>query len=478
MIVISQLPLCINETTPLSLGILKKLTVKFENITIDYAVSALSDQIKYAYRLKLKTIDPSKIALEKIKLCNSKWHPSLWKSVQLESLATWLTLYYPLDMVNQDWADDQGDKLYLAAIQRIADDIMKYDPKIVAFTVHSNNLGVTLKVAKYLKEQHDVKIVIGGSIVLWSGRKVAKKYPFLDCVVSGEAEPVFKEIVANILSGSKIPRHIKAPMLSDMDLSPCPDYSDLNLDLYKTIGIETQRGCPNRCTFCTNRYTPAYAKYREKSLKKIKEELETLKNYNKPFFLCDNITNPTRKRLLELSKLFNKLNISWTGEFKADITWKEAQWMAKSGCFRAVLGVESLSEKVLRDMGKPVTLEKIVSTLRNLKAAGIYVYCIFMFGFPTERLRDIGQTITRVLIYRKYMDGLTFGHFNMNYNSLTHLQSEKFGVKILDKEWGLWHWTMPFYQSNYLKTTFRVFLTDFIETFFHSIGMHPYWERL
>lgn len=476
MLLICQLPLSLNETTPVALGILKALS-PIQSVTVDYAVQSLSNQLKQAYRLKLKSVNLRSINLDKIKLSSSKWQPSLWKSIQLESLAFWLTLEYPLSMINREDWNDHADRQYLCAVRNFADNIMTYDPKIVAFTTHSGNFGVTLKVAKYLHEE-GIKTIIGGPSVLWCGKKLAQKYRFLDCVVSGEAEPIFKSIVLWLIKGWKVPRYIKAPMVRYLDLSPCPDYSDLNLEAYKTIGIETQRGCPNRCTFCTNRYTPAYAKYREKSLKKIKEEVETLMNYNKPFFLCDNITNSTRKRLLDLCKLFYKLKISWTGEFKADITWQEAYWMAKSGCFRAVLGVESLSNKVLRDMRKPTTVEKIAYTIRNLKKAGINVYCMFMFGFPTERLRDVATTIIRALIYSRWIDGLAFGHFNLNYNSITHLKAEKYGIKILDEEWGLWHWTMPYHQSNFLKTTFRVLLTELAESYFHAIGKHPYWERI
>jgi radical SAM superfamily enzyme YgiQ (UPF0313 family) len=63
-------------------------------------------------------------------------------------------------------------------------------------------------------------------------------------------------------------------------------------------------------------------------------------------------------------------------------------------------GVESLSDKVLKDMGKPYNFSDIQKVLKNSKKAGIVTAINFIVGFPTESEKDFIQTKERLALIK------------------------------------------------------------------------------
>jgi radical SAM superfamily enzyme YgiQ (UPF0313 family) len=67
--------------------------------------------------------------------------------------------------------------------------------------------------------------------------------------------------------------------------------------------------------------------------------------------------------------------------------------MAATGCMNLTLAPESGSERTLKEIKKKVKLSKIYETIRYAKQQKIFVKCNLIIGFPTERRRDIWQTL-------------------------------------------------------------------------------------
>jgi len=305
--------------------------------------------------------------------------------------------------------------------KKMANYILSYEPKIVGFTVETVNLNASLKVSNILHRK-GIKIIWGGCETQFT-YKTLSRYKFIDHIVVGEAESID---IKNIKKKVVFP-----PKIFDLNKSPIPNYDDFDMSLYDMVGIETQRGCVNRCAFCNVRFFPYSEIYREKSVKKVKEEIHKLKKYKKGFLFCDNITNPYKKRLIELCKEIESEKILWHSQFFPKIDKEETKWLKKSGCFMVSLGIESFSNNVLKRMEKKVTTEDIIKTIKNLKEEGIKVHGMFFFGFPTENIIDIFKTIMRILKYKKYFDTVGFGYYILSQNSLVHKNPEKYGIKLL-----------------------------------------------
>lgn len=69
-------------------------------------------------------------------------------------------------------------------------------------------------------------------------------------VVIGEAEEVWLSLVKDAVEG-KLKKRYQAPKQADLTASPAPDRSVLSLDKYLSNIIQTSKGCPFHCEFCS-----------------------------------------------------------------------------------------------------------------------------------------------------------------------------------------------------------------------------------
>ena len=110
-----------------------------------------------------------------------------------------------------------------------------------------------------------------------------------DYVLCGEADEVFPGIIDGLCSGEIKSGAIHTELVKDLDALPFPDFGlikDFSPDI---IPIQTSRGCPYNCTFCS--VTPMFGKqYRTFSIGYV---LEMLSRYGNRFvfFYDDNFTH-------------------------------------------------------------------------------------------------------------------------------------------------------------------------------------------
>jgi len=390
----------VNLVSPLSLAILKALIPEYDSVCVDLSPEFNQCFMRWVLKDKIEELHEE----------------------------TYRRDFYPVELLLKG----EGDSELYSICHSMADRILSYDPKVVCFSVQLGNIGTSLTVGKILKDE-GIKVIFGGSAFLWKSKIYARMFPWIDCVVEGEAEPVFRSLIHKVIKGYKVQRFIISPMLLDLNESPIPDYGDLNLDNYQLIGIETQRGCVNRCSFCNNRFSQLYEVYREKKVERVKRELEILKEYNKPFYFCDNITNPNRKRLISLCKAIAPLGIKWMGEFLPRISFQEAYWLWKSGCFSVTLGVESLCDRTLRKMEKPITVRDILNSIEALSMFGIDIQVNLIIGYPRESLLDFLQTVVRLFRVENKVKRFLFSEFVVPQKSKIYNNPDKYGVKLLSK---------------------------------------------
>jgi radical SAM superfamily enzyme YgiQ (UPF0313 family) len=162
------------------------------------------------------------------------------------------------------------------------------------------------------------------------------------------------------------------------------------------IGIMTNRGCPFRCGYCSS---PAFTRkvVRFRSYDNVLEEIHyATKFYNKNIvsFLDDNFTI-RRKKVIELCEhLINAdLRVSWDTMTRADIMTEDVvKLIKKAGCCGVSIGIESGSERVLKQIKKDVKLDQVVKAYDLLYRYDIPSGANFIVGFPEETEEDIKET--------------------------------------------------------------------------------------
>ena len=212
-----------------------------------------------------------------------------------------------------------------------------------------------------------------------------------DAVCVGEAESVWSTILADAEAGRLRARYKGGcdpgrNVIPDRRLFRGRPYVPLSL-------VETGRGCPNRCNFCS---ISAYfgATYRRRPVAHVLADLETAAHRD-VFFVDDNLTGDSESAL-DLFRAVKPLKRRWLTQtsLRALDDRHFVREMAASGCIGVLVGFESLDEGNLRSMGKGVNrIPQYRRALQNLRDAGIFVYGTFVFGYPHDSEALIDRTV-------------------------------------------------------------------------------------
>jgi len=232
------------------------------------------------------------------------------------------------------------------------------------------------------------------------------------------------------------------PIVKNLDALPFPEYGDftqeINEDSYSQpnrLDILDSRGCINSCHFCYERLY--WQKFRTLSAGRIYEQISHhIKNYPKInyFYFNGLLLNGDLKVLNRFCELIikNKTKIKWSGQamIRAEMNSELLMKMKKAGCDWLYYGVESGSDKVLREMNKNCNISKSFKVLKETHKAGIKVQINIMFGFPTETREDFNRTLEFLIRARPYIDTVLASQSFCTLEKETCLwkHPEKFGI--------------------------------------------------
>lgn len=286
----------------------------------------------------------------------------------------------------------------------------KFD--LIGMTVFSPvYFEVTALFNRIKKNDPDVPIVLGGPYVTTIREEIFEETP-ADFAVYGEGEITFSELISHLKGkmelkdiaglmylngGGKVNINPPRERMKDLDILPIPAYDIFPMDRYPLHRMVTSRGCIFSCSWCNS--SSIWGKnYREMSAERVVEELEHLvRHYGKKIFVFgDNTFNADLKRVEAFCDLLleKKMDILWSISLRPDILTPEiARKMKVAGCYNVSIGIESANDRILENMGKGTTIEKISEGIKMLKEAGIEIMSQYVIGSPGETLETIKESI-------------------------------------------------------------------------------------
>ncbi len=175
---------------------------------------------------------------------------------------------------------------------------------------------------------------------------------------------------------------------------------------FHLIPIESGRGCPYGCEFCT--VTGFFGdSIRFRSNESVVNELLMLKSLEKQkkgkivvFFIDDNFAiNPRRTKLLLQEIIARKAQIPWVAQISMNLLRDEelVSLIAQSGGKWIFMGLESIDpgnlKSVAKDFNKP---SEYAAVLERLARHDLYAITSFIFGMDGDRLGTAERTLEQI----------------------------------------------------------------------------------
>lgn len=261
-------------------------------------------------------------------------------------------------------------------------------------------------------------VLLGGIHATLYPKETLTEYKKIDYCLRGEGEETLIDFLTKDRVGVKglccrdgNSMHIgEVQLLPDLNDRPFPSYDKFELDKYydsssfsRTVHVLTSRGCPYACTYCSkglgNRFRP-------RTPEDVVAEMEYLKaTYNvRKIRVADDNFSFDLGRAKKICNLMieRKLNVTWinAGGLRVDKVDDELLHLMKiSGCIGVGLGIESVSDRILKEYKKGTNIDKVTSAINMVKKYGMEVGGFFLIGAPG----DTREEIYKQLDYAKKM---------------------------------------------------------------------------
>jgi radical SAM superfamily enzyme YgiQ (UPF0313 family) len=333
--------------------------------------------------MRLYLINPSNPLVSINKVRESRWNRyRVWKPLSLMVLAGLTSPEWEITIVDENL----GAPNYPAMPA----------PDLVGITAFTSQANRAYEVAAHFRHL-GVPVVMGGIHATMCLDEVMDR---VDSVVTGEAEAVWPQVLDDARHGSLKRRYDGGlAKINDVPLAR----HDLLARGYAFGAIQTTRGCPLNCTFCS---VTAFngARYRQRPIPDVVREFQSVRE-KRVLVVDDNLIGTRPEHIARAKDLFRalaKANLrkEWVGQ--ATINFADDEELpalaAKAGCRGVFIGFESPDPEGLLEIGKKFNLLKgrdFRASVRRIQRHNIMVVGSFIIGLDIDR-PGIGERIARV----------------------------------------------------------------------------------
>lgn len=251
-------------------------------------------------------------------------------------------------------------------------------------------------------------------------------------LVRGEVEGpgVLAGILRDALDGAMKPIYdiAHAPDITEAVI-PQPDKEYLSRFLFKNTGtIDTSRGCPFDCSFCTIiNVQGRKMRYRSpaRMLKSIEENYARSVNFY--FFTDDNIArNPVWEELFDGLIRFRERGMDIRFMMQVDApAWRIPRFVEKAaaaGCYLVFIGLETINpENVLATGKRQNKVHQFVEMVETWRRARVLVYGAYIIGLPHDTPESVRRELA-ILRDRIKVDEVSFFMLTPLPGSRDHLE--------------------------------------------------------
>jgi radical SAM superfamily enzyme YgiQ (UPF0313 family) len=388
----------------------------------------------------LYLINPSNPLVSIVNVKESRWNRyRVWKPLSLMVLAGLTPPEWEISIVDENL----GAPDYSAMPQ----------PDLVGITAFTSQANRAYEMAAHFRRL-GVPVVMGG---IHATMCLDEAMEHVDSVVSGEAEGVWPQVLEDIRHGSLKCRY-------DGGLAEIGSISAARHDLlakgYSFGAIQTTRGCPLNCSFCS---VTAFngAQYRMRSIEDVVREFRLIRD-KRILVVDDNLVGTRPEHIARAKDLFRamvqaNLRKEWVAQATINFADDDELLMlaAKAGCKGVFIGFESPTPEGLRELSKKFNLLKsrdFRASVRRIQRHGILVVGSFIIGLDVDE-PGIGRRIAETAIQ--------YGVDNLNALFLTPLpgtrlwdqmkSENRIALDMFPEDWKYYTLTFPVARYKHLS---------------------------
>ncbi len=253
---------------------------------------------------------------------------------------------------------------------------------VVAITTWTMNSLRAYEIADRFRER-GVPVLIGGPHTFFHDEEAAEH---CDAVGAGEGEVIFPQMLQDAAAG-RLKRFYRSESFHSLENLPLPRYDKVDLSrygLFKTYSVQSSRGCPFKCEFCSERFYLGHL-YRYRPTHEVIEEIRHTKS--KSLLFADSNFAGNVPHAMELMEALIPLRLRWSALWSVHLCRnKRFMDLAKrSGLLHVNIGMESIDSNTLISMNKRANrVEEYKEILDGLRKRGISYSLNFIFGWDTE----------------------------------------------------------------------------------------------
>ncbi len=340
---------------------------------------------------------------------------------------------------------------------------------VVGIGIHTGNALRGYQVGRMARER-GASVVFGG-IHAGLYPEEAREFGGAHAVVRGDGDVVWGKVVADCLNGGPAPVY-DAGQVDGCDMLPAR-WDLLPPNRYMWASVQTVRGCPKHCSFCSVWRTDGQAP-RQRSPESIMREAVELRRMGFRYLaLSDDNFYPVSLGDLEMARRReDKTRLHELERLRAErvelmrrlaqlpsdtvmftqITMEAAEdkeflkGMHDARIRGALVGVESIGEEGLKSIYKGFnqTGESLVRSLQAFREAGVHVLGSFIFGLPSDTAgawdatvalaQQASVTFAQFVILTPFPGTLDFARWEAAFNGSPDMVD---GVPVTR------HWLLP-----------------------------------
>ena len=321
--------------------------------------------------------------------------------------------------------NDLGVRIKTDLLGEFRQKVLEYQPDFLIYSVVEDCFTQTLSLMDQIKDL-DIPHLVGG-VYPTAAPETCISHELINCIGLGEGEHIILDMSEAVRCGKdyrringiwfkehdQVIKNPRGPLVA-INKGQEPDFSlfdesrfnrPMGGRIFRTIPIESYRGCPFTCTYCNSPMQVSLAReaelgnfLRTKTMNVLKDEItRTVELYDPEFlyFIDDSFTARKQSDIFDFCDMYDEFKIPfWFNTRPETCTLEMLQRLKEVGAYRISFGIESGNEQFLRKvLTRNVSNKNLKDAFDVIAQSGVAFSLNLIIGLPGETRELVMDTV-------------------------------------------------------------------------------------